>query len=235
MAAARELERCAAMGARAFCFSELPHELGLPSIHSGYWDPVFSVASEAEVVLCTHLGSSSNMLDMAPDAPRVSNSILHPVNLIRTFVDWIFSGKFSQFPGLKIALSEGGIGWMPYMLASAELYVKFGDRIPSATEVERRPRRIDPTPPREVFRDHIFGCFITDDHGVRCIDEIGVDNVMIETDFPHASSEWPNSWTIAQGALGHLSDQDRFKVIQGNACRVFRFEPHHEGMSGARP
>ena len=42
--AAKELERCAAKGATAFCFSENPEPLGLPTIHDPdrYWDPVMA-------------------------------------------------------------------------------------------------------------------------------------------------------------------------------------------------
>ena len=41
--AAEEVERNAARGVRAVCFSELPGNLGLPSIHSGYWDRFIDV------------------------------------------------------------------------------------------------------------------------------------------------------------------------------------------------
>ncbi len=67
--AAAEIRRNAARGVRAFCFSEIPPRLGLPSIHSGDWDPVFSVCNDTGVTLCMHIGSSSTMPAASPDAP----------------------------------------------------------------------------------------------------------------------------------------------------------------------
>ena len=45
------------------------------------------------------------------------------VNQAGTLLDWLFSGNFEKFPNLKIALSEGSIGWIPYFLERAEQVV----------------------------------------------------------------------------------------------------------------
>jgi hypothetical protein len=89
-------------------------------------------------------------------------------------------------------------------------------------EVIRVPRDV---PFAEVFRDHVYGCFIYDPLGIRTIDEIGRDNVMIETDFPHASGLWPDSLPVANEQLASFSEIDRYKILQGNARRVYDFEP----------
>jgi hypothetical protein len=59
--AAAEVRRNAARGVRAVCFSEIPPHLGLPSIHSGTWDPFFAACEETRTVVCMHIGSSSKM------------------------------------------------------------------------------------------------------------------------------------------------------------------------------
>jgi predicted TIM-barrel fold metal-dependent hydrolase len=74
----------------------------------------------------------------------------------------------------------------------------------------------------EVFRQHVYGCFIEDVHGVESIEKIGVDNVMLECDFPHADSSWPDTPAVVAAALGPLSPEDRHKIARGNAERVFR-------------
>lgn len=215
--AATELRRCARKGASAFAFSEMPHELGLPSIHDadGFWDPVFAAACDTGLAVCTHLGSSSVMPTTSPDAPEMVGFVLTPMNLMRTCVDWLFSGKFAQFPDLKLVLSEGGIGWIPYVLELCETTSRqvawwSGD---GRTDV------------RQVFRDHIYGCFIEDELGVAAIHDIGIDNVMIETDYPHQATSWPDSMDIAQRRLAGFSAEDRFKVLRGNAERLFSFTP----------
>src|SRR4029077_11390787 len=60
-AAADEVRRTAARGMRAVCFSEAPAHLGLPSIHGGYWDPLFAACVETQTVLAIHIGSSSRV------------------------------------------------------------------------------------------------------------------------------------------------------------------------------
>ncbi len=67
--AAEEVRRNAERGCRAVCFSEIPPNLGLPSIHTGYWDPFFQTCQDTETVVCMHIGSSSKMPAASPDAP----------------------------------------------------------------------------------------------------------------------------------------------------------------------
>jgi predicted TIM-barrel fold metal-dependent hydrolase len=258
---ARELRRCADRGARAFCFSQAPHRLGLPSIHDpeGYWDPVFSVANETGMVVCTHLGSASQLPDTAPDAPIMVSTTLLQFAGQETLLDWLFGRPFDHFPNLRVCLSENGIGWMPAVLEVAEWFMEAGRRgqpvpgqpaetlAPSATD----PKAVDSSG-REVkgflgagnaadlnrmaharpdafdlrgrFREHIFGCFIKDDHGVRALDELGFDNVMMESDFPHMSSSYPNTARYATQALAPFAESLRRKLLTDNAARLFSWE-----------
>ena len=117
-------------------------------------------------------------------------------------LSWLFSGMFQRFPNLKIALSEGEIGWIPYFLERAEqvldkqrYWVSAGCRswtTPPPTV------DLDTFDVRATFRDHVFGCFIDDAHGIASLDEIGEDNVMCETDYPHSDSTWPNCIGVVQ-------------------------------------
>jgi predicted TIM-barrel fold metal-dependent hydrolase len=239
--AAREIDRCAAKGARAVAFSENPSHLGWPSIHDRgrYWDPVFAASQANEMPLCTHIGSSSRFPQSAPDAPPFVSFTVGPLsNAASCLGDWIFSGNLQRFPGLKVALSEGSIGWVPYLLERMDQVFEKQRHWASGGEFERDPwtgtlvRKsdvgrgdVDVVAPREIFRDHIYGCFFDDTHGLRSLDEIGVDNVMIETDYPHSDSTWPNSIAKARKVLGELDQHDATKIAMANACRVYRFQP----------
>ena len=86
-----------------------------------------------------------------------------------TMLAWLFSGLFQRFPNLKIALSEGEIGWIPYFLERAEQVLdkqrhwvlrgqQFGDHATSDVDFDKLDIRAS-------FRDHVFGCFIEDHHG----------------------------------------------------------------------
>jgi predicted TIM-barrel fold metal-dependent hydrolase len=123
--AAAELERCAALGARAFCFSENPAPLGLPTIHDPdrYWDPVFSVANDVGMVTCIHIGSSSQIPFISPDSPYLANMSWGSIRPAGAMLAWLFSGHFERMPNLKIALSEGEIGWIPFFLERAQFKI----------------------------------------------------------------------------------------------------------------
>ena len=160
-----------------------------------------------------------------------------------TLIDWLTSGNFERYPNLKVALSENGIGWIPSVLQAADLLMKYGrERVTSPADRENNPilteqarqqarssidaraQRLMTMPlPSEVFREHIFGCFIHDPLGLKLLDDLGVDNVMIETDFPHLTSWWPHSLEQAADSLGQLSEDAQSKILQGNAERVFKF------------
>src|SRR5918994_865602 len=113
---AAEVRRTAGKGARAVTFSENPSKLGWPSIHSDHWDPFWQACSDEGVVVCMHIGSSSSLVITSPDAPIDCLITLTPINIVQAATDIIWSGVLSRFPDLRIALSEGGIGWIPYFL-----------------------------------------------------------------------------------------------------------------------
>jgi predicted TIM-barrel fold metal-dependent hydrolase len=230
--AAKELARCAANGATAFAFSENPAPLGLPTIHDKdrYWDPVMAAASELEMVACMHVGSSSQVPQIAPDSPFMANLAWGAVRTSGAMLSWLFSGMFQRFPKLKIALSEGEIGWMPYFLERAEqvldkqrYWVKKGQRFMEHAGNEGVD--LDNLDIRGTFREHVFGCFIDDAHGIASLEEIGEDNIMCETDYPHSDSTWPNSIQVVQNRIGHLPPAVQYKILRGNAERLYRFTP----------
>ncbi|ONH60783.1 amidohydrolase [Frankia sp. CcI49] len=230
--AVKELERCAAKGATSFAFSENPEPLGLPTIHdpSGYWEPVMAAANDLEMVVSMHVGSSSQVPKIASNTPFMANLTWGAMRTSGTMLSWLFSGLFQRYPNLKIALSEGEVGWMPYYLERAAQVVDkqrywvqrgatFGDH-GAATSVD-----LDTFDVRATFRDHVFGCFIEDHHGIASIAEIGEDNIMCETDYPHSDSTWPNCIQTVKGIIGHLPAQTQYKLLRGNAERLYRFTP----------
>ena len=235
--AAKEIERTAARGAKSILFSENPTKLGLPSIHTDYWHPVFRAAEEAGFVLSMHVGSSSNLIKTSDDMPTLAfMTYSAAANQAGTLLDWLFSGNFEKFPGLKIALSEGSIGWIPYFLERAEQVVDKQRFWASRFDIDMNPSHergeekgaasfsLD-TDIRRLFRDHVFGTFIEDQAGIRLLDIIGEDNVMLECDYPHSDSTWPDSVNLARKWLSHLPDDVQYKIAVGNAARVYNFTP----------
>ncbi len=84
------------------------------------WDPFIAACQETETVICMHIGSSSRMPATSADAPVAVAATLSFNNAMASMSDWLFSGKLVQFPDLKLAYSEGQIGWIPYILERAD-------------------------------------------------------------------------------------------------------------------
>ena len=216
-AMAAEIRRVAEKGCHALTFSENPSKLGWPSIHSDHWDPVWQACSDQSVVVCMHIGSSSQLTITSPDAPMDVMITLQPMNIVQAAADLVWSSALRRFPDLKVALSEGGIGWIPYFLERIDYNYDrhhawtgqdFGDKLPS-----------------EVFNDHVLTCFIDDKFGLLSKDSLNMDMVTWECDYPHSDSNWPESPEIfAQSATG-LTDEEIDKVSHLNAMRHFHYDP----------
>jgi predicted TIM-barrel fold metal-dependent hydrolase len=230
--AAKELERCAAKGVTTFAFSENFEPLGLPTIHdkNGYWEPVMATANELELVVSMHVGSSSQLPQISKDAPFMANLAWGAARTSGTMLSWLFSGLFQRYPNLKIALSEGEVGWMPYFLERAEqvldkqrFWVQRGVTFGEHADIGGID--LDNLDLRASFRDHVYGCFIDDIHGINSLGEIPEDNIMCETDYPHSDSTWPDCIKIVKSRIQHLPEETQFKLLRGNAERLYRFTP----------
>jgi predicted TIM-barrel fold metal-dependent hydrolase len=236
VAAAAEIERTAAKGSHAFCFSENPEPLGLPTIHdpNRYWDPVMAAAQDTQSVVCMHVGSSSTMPQISSDAPGLANLTYGAVRAAGTMLAWLFSDYFERMPNLKIALSEGNIGWMPYFIERAEQVIDkqrhWAKRMGTAfydnkVETEQVMADLDHLDVRATVRKHIYGCFIEESSGLRSLDIIGEDNVMLETDYPHSDTTWPDCIGVAKKLLADLPVETQYKILRGNAETLFQFTP----------
>jgi predicted TIM-barrel fold metal-dependent hydrolase len=213
--AAAEVRRNAARGVRATCFSEIPPYLGLPSVHSGEWDPFFAACAETGVSVNMHIGSSSKMPSTSPDAPPAVGSTLTFGNAMSSMVDFLMSGVLVRYPDLKLVYSEGQIGWIPYILERA-------DKVWEENRGWNGVYGKIPEPPSTYYSRQIYGCFFDDEHGLTpdSLEKIGVDNICFETDYPHSDSTWPHSKEVATKLMGHLDDDVIRKLVRGNAIRL---------------
>jgi hypothetical protein len=219
---ADEVRRNAARGVRAVAFSELPAALRLPSIHDSncYWDPFFAACEDTGTVLCMHIGSAPIVPISSEDAPAHVQISFTTVNTQMSISDWLLSGNLARFPGLKIAYSEGQIGWIPFQL----------ERLDTLWRKHNYADEWDPhvvEPPSYHYRRQVTACFFEDDFGLTVLDEIGVDNVTLETDCPHQDSTWPSSKAYAERIMGHLPQpwSTNFCATTRFACSTYRPTP----------
>ncbi|MHC3004878.1 amidohydrolase family protein [Gordonia sp. GN26] len=211
----KEIERTVDRGARAISFVENPVPLGLPSYHTDHWDRFFDACEDHDQVLSIHFGTSGKPPITAPEAPMAVMIALFGCNSMYATADLLFSPVFHRHDKLKFALSEGGIGWVPYML----------ERIDATWEKHRYYQNINQTVrPSDLFRKHMFGCFIEDQHGIDNRYAVGIGNITWECDYPHSDSNWPHSRKVVEQQMINVPDEDVHKMVELNARKLFRFE-----------
>ncbi|WP_436792104.1 amidohydrolase family protein, partial [Yinghuangia sp. YIM S10712] len=192
---------------------------GYPSFHDEYWNPLWKACCDTNTVVSIHIGSSGRLTIPAVDSPPDVMITLQPMNIVSAAADLLWSRVIKDFPDIKIALSEGGTGWIPYFLERVDrtydmhstwTMQDFGGKLPS-----------------EVFREHFLTCFISDPLGVKLRHEIGIDNITWECDYPHSDSMWPNApeelWADFQAA--GVPDEEINKMTFENAMRWYSFDP----------
>ncbi|WP_420639539.1 amidohydrolase family protein [Candidatus Poriferisocius sp.] len=222
---AAEIRRNAERGVRSVSFPESTAPFDEPSFHTTHWDPVWQACVDTDMVVSIHIGTSGRTLMPSDDASFSVAVALGPVNAQITFMDILLCGIFQRFPDLKVALSEGGIGWVPFAL----------ERIDRTWERHRYWADLDDTPPSEIFRRNVWVCFIDEQAGVEARDHIGGDKIMWECDYPHADTPWPNSQGELRKLLSDLPADDVAAMTHGNAERLYRWRerPDVEAILGS--
>jgi len=218
--AATEIRRNAARGVRAVAFTELPANLGLPSIHDAnrHWDPFLTACDETGTVVCMHIGSGSKMAKTSDDAPAGISMALTSLNAYMAMADWLLSGALARFPRLKIAFSESQVGWMPFLLERLDnIYTEskaWADLDPVITDV-----------PSSYVPGRVFGCFFDDMVGVEMRHRIGVEQLVFETDYPHQDSTWPHTDRLVAEIAARVTPAELEMLVRTNAITMLDLDP----------
>lgn len=211
-AAAEEIRRCAANGFKTITMTENPVPMGMPSFWTDHWDPVFEAAAETGLVLSMHIGTSGSLVIPAPEASFDVPISLCGLNAMSACADLTFCGLLERYPDVKIALSEGGSGWAPYLVERMD-YTWERSRL-----VKERA-----LPPSELFKRHFWTCFISDDTAIKIRHDIGLTKLMWEGDFPHNDSQFPHSRGLLEKSLSEVPDDEAKMIAETNARNLFNF------------
>jgi predicted TIM-barrel fold metal-dependent hydrolase len=215
-----EIRRVEAKGCHAVTFPTNPAGHGLPSLHDESWEPVWQVCNDLRIVLNAHIGTGS-----APPHPSLQSPIEAwitgmPISIANSASDWITLEAFQRYPDLKMALSEGGIGWVPYLLERADFTNRHHGAWTNSSYGGKKPS--------DIFREHIITCFIEDDFGLANRQAIGIDNITVEVDYPHSDCLWPDQpeslWRSIQTVPGGIPDDEIDKITHENALQLYRFD-----------
>lgn len=212
-----EIRRMSALGVHAISFPDNPALAGLPSLHNEYWDPLWQACCDYKMVLNCHIGSGANAAHASDETPIDAWITTMPMAISNSAADWVFASFWKRYPQLRMALSEGGIGWIPYFLERADFtyehhrewtFSNFGDERPS-----------------DVFKRHIITCFIDDQFGVKSLEYLNEDMVCYEADYPHSDTLWPNCPEYLWASVRGLPRESIDKITHANALREYNFDP----------
>lgn len=213
-----ELKRLAGKGCTAVSINENPTIQGLPSIHNEYWQPLWKTVTDLDIALCLHIGAGNPAPHASMETPIEAWITTMPMSIATGAADWLNLAALQQYPALKIALSEGGIGWIPYFLERAD----FSHSRHQFWTNSRFNFKDDK--PSDVFKRHFLTCFIDDAFGLKNLDSLNEDLVSYECDYPHSDSLWPEVPERLHETIQHLSEVQIDKITHGNAMRFFRFD-----------
>jgi predicted TIM-barrel fold metal-dependent hydrolase len=223
-AAVKETERAGAMGLRGININSDPHfhkdanGTAIPDLASPHWDPLWEVCVDKNLPINFHIGASEQSMDWMgqqgwPSLPRDLRSGIMGAMIFfnngKVVSNLIYSGALDRFPNLKFVSVESGVGWVPFLMEALDYQL-----------VEIAEGRKFNKKPSEYFRSNFYACFWFEQQDIsHTLRQVGIDNVLFETDFPHPTGLYPIE--NLEGRLGDLTAAERAKVLCGNAAKLY--------------
>ena len=178
---------------------------------------MWKAITEANIVMCLHIGAGNPAPHASMETPIEAWISTMPISIVVGAADWLHLEALKRYPSMKIALSEGSIGWVPYFVERCDFS--------HARHQAWTHSRFEGTKPSELFKQHFLNCFIDDAFGLKNLSDIGENMVAYECDYPHSDCLWPQSperlWETVKG----LTADQIEKVTHLNAMSFFSFDP----------
>ena len=210
--AAAEIRRNAERGFVSVTLPERPQAIGLPSLwERAFWDPIIEACVDTETVISLHVGSSG-MYPYPKGAPALQlGATLFGQLSLAACAEWLWSEYPVRHPTLRIAMSEGGIGWVAMLLDRLDNIV---DRSGYGLGWDHRPA--------DVLRRNFWFCTLDDPSTIDTRGRIGVENICIETDYPHGDGTWPATQRLIADLWGHIPADELRMMCCENAASLYR-------------
>ena len=218
-----EAERIVDLGLRGIVMCSDPQLRGLPDLGEEDWRPLWEFCCDQELPVNFHIGASESSMGWFGTSPwpsqgddeklAIGSAMMYLTNA-RVLANLIFSGVLERYPTLKIVSVESGVGWIPFVLESLDYQME-----QLRTDVQAQFS----LSPSEYFRRQMYGCYWFEDLSPdKLINQVGPDNVLFETDFPHPTCLYPFGLEQATDALADVGDDVARKVLQDNAAELYK-------------
>ncbi|BBY83414.1 amidohydrolase [Mycolicibacterium pulveris] len=129
-------------------------------------------------------------------------------------VEFIGAGVFLRHPELKLAVTEGGIGWAPWLVMMMD---RMWDDNGSMLDFKL------PEPPSYYFKNNCLATWQEDMPGINSIDMIA-EAVAWGSDYPHREGTFPHSRQKVEQQVANLDPVLVRRLTSGNAAKFFGFD-----------
>jgi predicted TIM-barrel fold metal-dependent hydrolase len=216
--AAKEIRRCVANGHRGVIYPSIPMELrDVPHVNDSAYDPIWATCQELAVPICFHAGASSAIQIPAyegysPTIAAAFQAITRPASTVSVLVNLLISKILMRFPNLKVVLAESGLGWGAYLLEYTDFQAT-GDQL---------PQNGYDLMPSQLFKRQCYLVGWYDQASLRVRNYIGTENILWSTQFPLATSTWPNTKEALAKSFDGVDINDRQKILWANAAKLYK-------------
>jgi len=217
-AAVMEIRRAVKNGHRGVIYPSVPMELrDVPHINDSIYDPLWATCQELAVPICFHAGASSAIQIPAyegysPTIAAAFQAITRPASTVSVLVNLLISKILMRFPNLKVVLAESGLGWGAYLLEYTDFQAT-GDQLPqNGYELM----------PSEMFKRQCYLVGWYDRASLRVRNYIGTENILWSTQFPSATSTWPDTQEALAKSFEGVDINDRQKILWENAAKLYK-------------
>jgi predicted TIM-barrel fold metal-dependent hydrolase len=216
--AVRELRRCRQIGLKgAMIWASPPEDRPYSApLYDSFW----AAAQDLHMPLSLHA-----ITGMGPEsqATRAMGREIQPVDrylravtgadeVKRTLTVFIFAGVLERFPGLKLVSAENNVGWLPFVIQ------RWDQAHATSRYMQTTPLTLRPS---EYFHRQVYATFIDDAVGVENRHQIGIDNIMWSSDYPHTASTWPHSRDIIARDFKAAPEAEKWKIVRENVIALY--------------
>lgn len=209
----KELQRVAKLGLKGALFGVFD---AVKPVFDECWEPLWATAAEAGIPISFHLGGGIRTARVTDPRRGQAAAFVSavPMQLDEALCEIIFCGALDAHPNLKIVLAEAGIGWVPYLLWRMDH--EYDKQLHHLVKLSAKPS--------ELFRRQIWVTFEEDDIGLKLLSDLGEDNVIWASDYPHPDSTWPHSRVYVDQHMSFLPESVRKKITCDNAVRLYNLQ-----------